>query len=196
MSRKAQKSRKTSETDISVSLELLTASPSSIASGVPFFDHMLSSMSRHGRMKLDLNCTGDTHIDDHHSVEDCGIVMGTVFKEALGDKKGIRRFGFASVPMDDALCQASVDLSGRAYFRYTGTELKGYIGKYAEELTSEFLYAFALNSAINVHINVLYGENRHHIHEAVFKSFGLALYEAALYDDILKESILSTKGVL
>lgn len=194
--RKGAFERSTKETVISVSMQIGSAGESRIDSGVPFFDHMISSFSKHGMMELVLTCKGDTHIDDHHSVEDIGIVMGKAFALALGDKKGITRFGFASVPMDDSLCQVSVDLSGRPYFRYEGVKLEGKINRFDEELTNEFLYAFATNSGANIHVNLLYGENRHHIHEAIYKALGLALRNAYTIDPMRAGEIPSTKGTL
>jgi len=196
MKRNAKIQRKTSETDISVEITLNCLDKSKINSGVSFFDHMLESMTRHGRFFMHLECAGDTHIDDHHSVEDVGICMGQALKKALGDKKGITRFGDAIIPMDESLALAAVDLSGRACFKYQGSELKGYINQYSEELTAEFLRSFAVNAEMNLHINLLNGENRHHIHEAIFKAFGIALYKATCLDDSLGKSILSTKGTI
>jgi imidazoleglycerol-phosphate dehydratase len=188
--------RTTKETTISVSITIGSPKESVIESGVPFFDHMLASCVKHGLISIDLKCKGDTHIDDHHSVEDIGIVIGKAFADALGDKKGITRFGFASVPMDDALCQVTVDISGRPYFRYEGTKLEGKIKKYDEELTSEFLYAFAVNAGLNLHVNLVYGENRHHIHEAIFKALGLALKSAYAINPFRADEVPSTKGTL
>ena len=193
MERKADIKRKTSETDISLKINLDGNCPSDITSGVPFFDHMMNAFAKHGQFYLELKCEGDTHIDDHHSVEDIGIVLGLAFKKALGDKKGISRFGFASVPMDDSLAQVSVDFSGRAYYKYTGCELSGYISDYAEELTNEFFYAFAANAGLNLHANLIYGQNRHHIHEALFKALAVAVREAK---KIVSDEIPSTKGVI
>lgn len=189
-------SRKTGETDVSVTVSLLTTESSKIETGVPFLDHMLDAVARHGRCKLDVYCSGDTHIDDHHSVEDIGICLGKALAEALGEKRGIRRFGFGSVPMDESLSQVSLDLSGRGYFKYAGEKLSGTIHTYAEELTIEFFNSLAFNALMNIHINLLYGSNRHHIHESIFKSFALALYTACRYDEILHDSVPSTKGVL
>jgi imidazoleglycerol-phosphate dehydratase len=196
MNRKSEIKRKTSETDISIKLVLESMEKYEIKSGVPFFDHMLGSMSKHGRFALELQCKGDFEIDAHHSVEDIGICMGKAFKKAFGDLTGVSRFGDASVPMDDSLARVVVDLSGRSFFKYTGQELKGYIGDYDAELTIEFLRAFASNAGINLHVSVLYGENSHHIHEAVFKALGIALYKAAAIDEFLKDNIQSTKGSL
>lgn len=196
MLRKSEIKRVTAETDISLKLVLESAERSAVSSGVPFFDHMLEAMSRHGRFFIDLMCRGDTERDDHHSVEDIGICLGKGLKKALGDKTGIRRFGNAAVPMDDALAMTVVDLSGRSYFRYSGPELRGLIGRYSEELTLEFLRALASNAEINLHVVVFYGENRHHIHEAVFKSAGVALYKACIIDEGFEREVPSTKGVI
>ncbi len=196
MERKAEIRRKTRETDIQLRIALDSAEESKISSGIPFFDHMLSALSRHGRFCLNLECRGDYEVDDHHSIEDIGICLGKALKRALGDKAGIRRFGEASVPMDDALAQSSLDLSGRSYFRYTGGELSGYIGRYSEELTLEFMRSLAVNAGINLHLRLLYGENRHHIHEALFKALGVSLHRAVGRDEILGDVIPSTKGTL
>lgn len=193
MERRADIKRKTNETDISLKLDLDDNSKSKISSGVPFFDHMLDAFSRHGMFRMELSCNGDNHIDDHHSVEDIGIVMGLAVKKALGDKKGISRFGSASVPMDESLVNVSIDLSGRGFFKFSGEELKGYISSYSEELTNEFLYAFALNAGINLHVNLVCGSNRHHMHEAVFKALAVAFRNAK---QIVSDIIPSTKGVI
>lgn len=196
MKRKSKITRTTNETDISIELELTSLKKSDINSGVPFLDHMLSSMSRHGRFYIKLNCTGDIQIDNHHSVEDIGICLGLAFKKALGDKAGIVRFGDAIIPMDDALTMTVVDISGRSFFRYEGRDLKGYIDKYSEELTIEFLKSFALHAEINLHVNQFYGENRHHVHESIFKALGLAMFKAVSFDEFLDGGILSTKGMI
>ena len=194
--RRAAVTRTTRETDISVSIELDSLRESSIQSGVPFFDHMISAFSRHGRVAMELSCKGDTHIDDHHSVEDIGICLGKALLRALGDRAGITRFGFASVPMDDALAQVSIDISGRPWFSYDGPELAGKIGAYDAELTKEFLQSLAFNAQLNLHVEVRRGTNAHHIHEAVFKSLGVALRIAASVDPSLEGAVPSTKGVL
>ena len=196
MIREAEIRRKTSETDIALKLILCSIEKSRISSGIPFFDHMLSSMARHGRLFIDLQCKGDYEIDGHHTIEDIGICFGKALKRALGDKSGIMRFVDAIIPMDDALTLAAVDLSGRSYFKYKGTDLKGYINGYGEELTREFLCSFASNAEINIHLNVLYGGNRHHIHESIFKAFGVALYKAYSPDHLLGGQIPSTKGTI
>lgn len=196
MVRKSEIKRKTSETDIKLSIQISSVEKSKIDTGVPFFDHMLSAMAKHGRMCLNITCKGDTEVDDHHSVEDIGICLGKALKEALGDKAGIARFGFSSIPMDDSLSQVSIDLSGRAFYNYEGVELTGYIGKYNEELTNEFLYALATNAEMNLHVNLITGKNRHHIHESIFKSLGVALYHACSFDKLLGDQVLSTKGTI
>lgn len=188
--------RKTLETDIRIEINLDKSAASIIKTGVPFFDHMLNSMSRHGRFFADIKCDGDINVDDHHTVEDIGICLGRAFKEALGAKSGIRRFGHAVIPMDDALSMAAVDLSGRPFFKYTGSDLKGYIKEYSEELTLEFLRSFSDNAEINLHIEQKYGDNRHHIHESIFKSLGIALYQSCTIDESLKGSVPSTKGTI
>ncbi|MBN2159966.1 MAG: imidazoleglycerol-phosphate dehydratase HisB [Spirochaetes bacterium] len=194
MARKGSVTRKTKETDISVDMVLDSVDKSDINSGVPFFDHMLDSMSKHGRFRLSLSCVGDRQVDDHHSVEDIGIAMGLALKEALGEKAGIRRFGDVTIPMDDALTMVAVDLSGRPFYSYTGPALDGSVGSFSEELTEEFLRAFATNAGINLHVTVFHGQNRHHVHETIFKALGVALYKAASKDDTLQGEVLSTKG--
>ena len=196
MERQATVHRKTKETDIALTLRLDCAEPSIIVSGVPFFDHMLNSMARHGRFQVNLSCRGDHAIDDHHSVEDIGICLGRALAQALGERAGIHRFGDATVPMDDALTQVAVDISGRAFFSYRGGALSGQINRYSEELTLEFLRAFADNAGVNLHVVRLYGENRHHIHESVFKALGVALRRAVLADPSLGGAVASTKGTL
>ncbi len=188
--------RKTLETDISVEINLDKPASSDIQSGVPFFDHMLNSMSRHGRFFAKIKCTGDTHVDDHHTVEDTGICLGKAFKESMGSKSGIKRFGHVIIPMDDALTLAAVDLSGRPFFKYSGVDLKGNIKEYSEELTLEFFRSFAENAEINLHIVQKYGDNRHHIHESIFKAVGLALYNGFMIDENLKGAVPSTKGII
>lgn len=194
--RKGKNSRKTNETEISVEIVLDSLEPSVVESGVPFFDHMIASAAKHGRFKLTLKCKGDNHIDDHHSIEDIGICLGTAFREAVGDKSGIRRFSSVMIPMDDSLSTAAVDISGRAYFHYTGCELAGYINQYSEELTIEFMKSFSASAGLNLHIIQNYGDNRHHIHESIFKAFGIALYQAYSIDPALAGTIPSLKGTI
>lgn len=196
MSRSATVQRKTGETDIRCSLILDSMEPSSISTGVPFFDHMLDALSRHARWTLEIECNGDTHIDDHHSVEDVGLVLGEAFNRALGEREGIQRYGDALVPMDESLVHSALDISGRPFFLYTGDALQGTIGTYSEELTLEFLRAFTVRAAVTLHVRLLHGENRHHIHEAVFKSLATALYRASSLDPLRTGEIPSTKGSL
>lgn len=191
--RYAKIERKTKETDILLEITLDSSEESSIQSGVPFLDHMIGALAKHGNMKVNLLCRGDTHIDDHHSVEDIGICMGRAFRDALGDKKGICRFGSAAIPLDEALTETVIDISGRPYFVYTGSPLEGRIGGYDAQLTTEFLYSFVANAAINCHVLQKYGVNLHHIHETIFKSLAVALRQAVL---ICGKGIPSTKGVL
>ena len=196
MERKSSVKRKTSETDISLELVLESRKKSEIASGISFLDHMLDSMSKHGRFYLNLTCVGDREVDDHHSAEDVGITLGIAFKQALGDKAGVVRFGDATIPMDDALTMIAVDLSGRPYFKYTGPTLSGVIGRYSEDLTEEFLRAFAMNAGINLHVTVFCGQNKHHVHETIFKALAIALYKASAIDPILQGDVPSTKGII
>lgn len=196
MERRAIIKRKTSETDIIAEVDIDGSLDSVIDTGVPFLDHMLHSMSRHGRFYLNIKCSGDTEIDDHHSVEDVGICIGKAIKEALGTKEGIKRFGYAIIPMDESLTLAAVDMSGRAYFKYTGKELKGSINTYSEELTLEFLRSMAMSAEMNLHIEQKYGDNRHHIHESIFKALGVSLYQAFSIDENLMGKVLSTKGTI
>ncbi|HNR89349.1 MAG TPA: imidazoleglycerol-phosphate dehydratase HisB [Spirochaetota bacterium] len=194
--RKAEIKRKTKETDIGLALELDSTGESHIQSGVPFLDHMLTLMAKHGRFQLALTCDGDVEIDDHHSVEDIGICMGKALRRCLGSKAGIARFGHAIIPMDDSLASAAVDLSGRSYFKIGGIELAGTVGGYHEELTAEFFRSLAANAELNLHIIVHYGENRHHIHEAIFKACGVALRAACAIDGTIAGIIPSTKGTM
>jgi imidazoleglycerol-phosphate dehydratase len=196
MERKGSVTRKTKETDITAELLLDSIQKSEIDTGVPFFDHMLESMSRHGRFRLKLSCKGDREIDDHHSVEDIGICLGLAFKQALGDKSGIVRFGDTTIPMDDALTMVAVDISGRPFYKYTGPLLTGTIATYSEELTDEFLRSFAINAGVNLHVMVYYGQNKHHVHETIFKALGISMYKAASTDVSLKGEVPSTKGML
>jgi len=191
--RYAKVERKTKETDILLEITLDSSEESSIQSGVNFFDHMLGALAKHGNMKINLLCRGDTHIDDHHSIEDIGICMGRAFREALGEKKGITRFGKAVIPLDEALTETIVDISGRAYYVYNGNPLDGRIGNYDCQLSAEFLYSFANNAGINCHVIQHYGTNLHHIHETIFKSLAVALREAVA---VKGDGVPSTKGIL
>ena len=189
--------RKTKETDISLTLNLDGSGQARVVSGVGFFDHMLNAVAKHGALDLSVACKGDTHIDDHHTVEDVGLVLGAAVQKALGNKSGIRRFGFASVPLDEALSQVTVDLSGRAFFSLTGNEKlgKGKVGTFDVELLEDFLGAFASASGTTLHVEIRAGRNCHHMIEATFKAFARALREAVERDDRI-QGVPSTKGVL
>ncbi|MGD0844187.1 MAG: imidazoleglycerol-phosphate dehydratase HisB [Geobacteraceae bacterium] len=195
MSRKASIERITKETQIRLSLNLDGKGKAKICTSVPFLDHMLDLFTRHGLFDMEVEAKGDIDIDFHHTVEDIGIVLGTAFREALGDKKGIRRYGQATVPMDETLAAVAVDLSGRPYMVYNAKIPKVKIGEFDVELVREFFQAFVNNCGANLHINVMYGENVHHILEACFKAAARALDQATQADPRI-EGVLSTKGKL
>ncbi len=193
--RRAAVDRSTSETTIRVELELDGTGKRRIATPVPFVDHMLDAFARHGLFDLVLEAKGDTHIDDHHTVEDIGMVLGSAFREALGDRAGIRRFGWATVPLDETLAEVVVDLSGRPFLVYNVTlshrEVKGFdLG-----LFEDFFQALANQGGLNLHVNVRYGRNPHHMIEAVFKAFAKAMDQATRQDERVV-GVPSTKGVL
>ena len=194
--RKAQTVRKTGETDITLSLDIDGKGESEISSGVGFLDHMLTLFSRHGRFDLKLKCIGDTYVDDHHSTEDIAIALGSAFRKALGDKRGIKRYGDVVLPMDEALVLASVDISGRSYIRFTSNFQTEKIGTFDVELLEDFFTSFAENAGITLHISQLDGRNSHHIAEAMFKAVARALRKAVEIDERAKDEIPSTKGVL
>jgi len=187
--------RKTTETEISLELSLDGSGAGKIATGLGFLDHMLNLWARHGGFDLELTARGDVEVDDHHTTEDVGICLGLAFKEALGTKEGIVRYGNSFVPMDEALVQAVVDISGRAYLVMEGEIPRGKVGSFDTELVEEFFRAFAHNAGITLHIRILAGKNTHHMIEAVFKALGRALREAAGMDPKVK-GIPSTKGLL
>lgn len=187
--------RKTKETDISVSINLDGTGKSQVNTGVGFFDHMLSGFSKHGFFDLKMQCDGDLEVDCHHTIEDCGIVLGNAVKEALGDKKGIRRFGSAILPMDETLVLCAIDLSGRPYLVFDGEFTAERVGYMDTEMVKEFFYAVSYSAGMNLHIKVLQPGNNHHMIEAMFKAFGRALDEAVSYDPRITD-ILSTKGSL
>jgi imidazoleglycerol-phosphate dehydratase len=195
MSRKASLERITKETQIKLALEIDGSGKAKICSSVPFLDHMLDLFARHGFFDLSIEAKGDIDIDFHHTVEDIGIVLGQAFREALGDKKGIRRYGQATVPMDETLANMAIDLSGRPYMVYNVKLPKVKIGEFDVELAREFFQAFANNAGANLHVNVLYGDNVHHILEACFKGLARALDQATQVDPRI-EGVLSTKGKL
>jgi imidazoleglycerol-phosphate dehydratase len=191
-----QESRKTSETDIKLNMNLRGKGEYKFDTEIPFFEHMLSHISKHGHIDLDIWLRGDIEIDCHHSVEDTAILLGNTLHKLLGDKKGINRYGHFTITMDEVLTTVAVDLGGRFFYKYTGPELTGKFGIYDAELTNEFMQKFALNAKMNLHILVHYGENRHHIHESIFKGLGRALRQAISFDTNALDKIPSTKGVL
>jgi imidazoleglycerol-phosphate dehydratase len=194
--RKVRIDRKTKETQISVEMNLDGTGSYSIKTPIPFFDHMLTLMCKHGLFDIKLKAKGDVEIDDHHTVEDTGIVLGKTFKEALGDMKGIARYGQASVPMDEALAQVSLDISGRQYLVYNiAFPKKSKLREFDPDLIEDFLQAFSSSAGITLHVNVLYGRNTHHIIEAIFKALGRALKQAVAIDPKVK-GVPSTKGSL
>lgn len=194
-SRTAEVSRKTKETDISIRLTLDGKGNSNISTGIEFFDHMLALFAKHGLFDLEVQCQGDVNVDGHHTVEDVGITLGEAFSKALGPKEGITRYGMAYVPMDEALCRSVVDLSGRPYLVFTAQFSSEMIGGLSTELVEEFFRALAVQARINLHIEVLYGKNSHHIAEAAFKSTARAFCSAVAIDPRVS-GVPSTKGVL
>lgn len=186
--------RETKETNIVCKLDIKGSGESNISSGVGFLDHMLEALSKHSGIDIDLKCIGDTHIDDHHSVEDCGIVLGQALKKEIFPIEAIERYGNASVVMDEASIRCSLDLSNRPYLVYKDFELFGKVGTFDTELVEEFFHALVLNSGITCHIVFEYGKNKHHIIEASFKAFAVALRRALAPNT--KIGIPSTKGVL
>ncbi len=195
MARRAKVIRKTKETDIQLEISLDSAAGSKIASTIPFLDHMLELFARHGFFKLIVKSKGDTHIDDHHLVEDLGICLGQAVRQALGKKTGINRYGSACVPMDECLCRVDLDISGRPYLVYNIKYERRKIGGFDPALVKEFFKAFTDHSGITLHINLLYGSNSHHIIEAIFKAFARALRKALNVNNNVK-GVLSTKGTL
>jgi len=193
--RRAVVRRDTTETQIQIDLGLDGTGRSDVKTPVPFLTHMLELFARHGFFDLQITAAGDTHIDDHHSVEDIGIVLGQAVAQAVGDKAGIRRFGSARVPMQEALATVDLDLCGRAYLVYNVDLPKVKVGGFDVELAEDFLLAFANHAHSTVHVNLLYGKNMHHCLEGVFKAFGRALDQATQLDPRV-EGVLSTKGVL
>ena len=191
----AEVSRRTGETDINISLDLDGQGTSNLDTGMGFFEHMLNLFTTHGQFNLKVECSGDLFVDGHHSVEDIGIALGQAFTKAMGDKVGIKRYGTAFVPMDEALIMVSLDLSGRAFLNYEVLVKAQMIGDYDTELTEEFLRAFAFNAGITLHVKMMAGSNSHHIVEGVFKALARALREALTIDERI-EGVMSTKGML
>ncbi|HLQ76274.1 MAG TPA: imidazoleglycerol-phosphate dehydratase HisB [Terriglobia bacterium] len=194
-SRVVSKSRKTKETDIQVRLNLDGTGEYQIETGIPFFDHMLAQLARHGRMDLNIKAKGDLEIDGHHTVEDVGWVLGQALFEALGDRRGIARFGYAYVPLDEALTRVVVDLSGRPYLVFKAEFRVARIGDLQSELIEEFMKALVQEGKFNLHIENLYGRNQHHIAETIFKATARALHDATRVSSDHSD-IPSTKGVL
>jgi imidazoleglycerol-phosphate dehydratase len=196
MTRRATIKRKTAETDIALTLALDGTGQRRIQTPVPFFNHMLEAVARHGLYDLDIQATGDVEVDPHHTVEDVGICLGQAFREALGDRAGITRYGDAVIPMDEALVSAAVDFSGRAAFVYRADSLKGRrVGNFDVELGREFFGGFVASSLCNLHLEVRYGENAHHMIEALFKAFARATSAATRLDPRVV-GVPSTKGTL
>ena len=191
----AKLSRKTKETDISVSLNIDGAGKSNIDTGIGFFNHMLEGFSKHGFFDLDMVCDGDLNVDCHHTIEDCGIVLGNAIAQAVGDKKGIKRFGSFILPMDEVLVLCAIDLSGRPYLQFDGEFTCERGGDMDTEMVKEFFYAVSYSAAMNLHIKVLTPGNNHHMIEAMFKAFAKALDDACTYDSRIKD-VMSTKGSL
>lgn len=195
MSRTAEVKRVTKETDIYARLNLDGEGKSSIDTGIGFFNHMLEGFSKHGFFDLDVKIKGDLNVDGHHTVEDAGIVLGNAIREAVGDKKGIKRYGYFILPMDDALALCAVDLCGRPYLQFDCNFPQTMVGNFDVSLVREFFYAISYSAAMNIHIKMISGENSHHMIEAVFKAFAKALDDAISMDERIKD-VLSTKGSL
>lgn len=193
--RAASVNRRTNETDIALTIDLDGSGKQQISTGVGFFDHMLSGFARHGFFDLDLKVKGDLEVDCHHTIEDTGIVLGTAIRKALGDKKGIRRFGSIILPMDETLALCAIDLSGRPYFVMDAEFTTEKTGDMDTEMIREFFYAVSYAAGMNLHLKILSGGNNHHMAEALFKAFGKALDEAVSYDPRITD-VLSTKGSL
>ncbi|ABS75541.1 MULTISPECIES: imidazoleglycerol-phosphate dehydratase HisB [Bacillus] len=193
--RKAERARTTNETDIKLAFEIDGEGKADISTDVPFMTHMLDLFTKHGQFNLTVDAKGDTEIDDHHTTEDIGICLGQAFLEALGDKKGIKRYGSALVPMDEALAQVAVDLSNRPHLEMRAAFPQAKVGTFDTELVHEFLWKLALEARMNLHVIVHYGTNTHHMIEAVFKALGRALDEASSIDPRVK-GVPSTKGML
>lgn len=193
--RQAEMERKTLETSVAVSVNLDGSGKAVVATGVGFFDHMLTLLAKHSFLDLQVQAQGDMEVDSHHTIEDCGIVLGEALKVAVGDKVGIHRYGSCFIPMDEALAQVVLDFSGRPYLVFEAEIPKITLGDFDTEMTEEFFRAVAVTSGMTLHIRVLYGKNVHHIIEAVFKAFARALAEAVAVDPRVK-GVMSSKGAL
>lgn len=194
--RSAQVSRNTLETQIEVALNLDGSGKSSFATGIPFLEHMMEQIARHGAFDIDIKASGDLHIDDHHTVEDIGITLGQAFKQALGDKQGILRYGHAYVPLDEALSRVVIDFSGRPGIEYRVEFRRPRIGQFDVDLIHEFFQGFVNHAPATLHIDNLAGDNAHHIAETIFKAFGRALRAAVALDERMPGVVPSTKGSL
>ncbi len=195
MNRTADIERNTKETKIKLSLDLDGTGQATVDTGIGFFDHMLEGFARHGLFDLKVKIDGDLEVDGHHTVEDCGIVLGSAIREAISDKKGIKRYGSMILPMDDALALCAIDLCGRPYFSFEADFKAERIGGLDTELIKEFFYAVSYSAMMNLHIKMLSGFNSHHMAEAMFKAFAKALDQASGFDERI-EGVLSTKGAL
>lgn len=195
MGRTAKICRKTKETDICISIDLDGRGNTDIKTGIGFFDHMLEGFARHGLFDLSIRVEGDLQVDSHHTIEDTGIVLGTAIKEALGEKKGIRRYGDQILPMDEVLVLAAIDLCGRPYLSFDAEFTADRLGEMDTEMAREFFYALSYSAMMNLHLKVMTPGNNHHMMEALFKAFAKALDEAVSYDSRI-ENVLSTKGSL
>jgi len=192
----AKVNRVTQETEINLTLNIDGTGVSKISTGIGFFDHMLDGFSRHGLFDVDLVCIGDLVIDSHHTIEDCGIVLGEAIRKAVGEKTSIKRYGSTIIPMDDALVLCAIDLSGRPFFSFDAEFSVDNIGDMASEMIHEFFYAVTYSAMMNLHIKLLSGFNNHHIAESCFKAFGKALDMATMFEERLDGSVWSTKGVI
>ncbi len=195
MARTAKTVRDTKETQISIELDLDGTGKADIRTGIGFFDHMLNGFARHGLFDLTVQVTGDLEVDDHHTIEDTGIVLGTAIREAVGDKKGIRRYGQRILPMDEVLALCAVDLGGRPYLSFDAPFVPMQMGDMNTEMVKEFFYAISYSAMMNLHLKILTEGNNHHMAEAIFKAFAKALDEAVSYDERITD-VLSTKGTL
>ncbi|MBU1162657.1 MAG: imidazoleglycerol-phosphate dehydratase HisB [Proteobacteria bacterium] len=195
MERTSEVDRKTKETDINIKLNIDGNGRHDISTGIPFFDHMLTLFAVHGFFDMSINARGDIDVDFHHTVEDVGLVLGDAFDRALGDRRGIKRYGSSVTPMDDALTSVAIDLSKRPYLVFNIPNLKTTGGKFGSSLAKEFFRAFSTMGGMNLHINISYGENEHHIIESIFKAAGRALDQATSFDERITE-VRSTKGSL
>ena len=194
--RRASVTRNTLETRITVAVHLDGTGAGTRASGVPFLDHMLDQIARHGLFDIDVDCDGDTHIDDHHSVEDIGIALGQAFADALGERRGIQRYGHAYVPLDEALSRAVIDFSGRPGLHFRADFRRARVGGFDTDLTREFFQGFANHARATLHLDTLHGDNDHHRIETLFKAFGRALRVACAVDGRAADAMPSTKGTL